>query len=478
MWVPFEREVQGLELVATERALTLRISPRAGIRFTSHDGSGHVRLLFGTHSHGPDVSVQPAAVVKMLDDHGRVAGVDPNRWRVEALRALREWSPGLAWVPLDPAKLGVAVGAFTHPLLASVYREGRATLGEVPRWASPVLRAPSPTAAARELCGARTNRRLTRVLAASLLGHGELVDLGPLALGVCASDLVSLDELANVIEAAAGPDRPLLRLPSDDLAAARTALRAWPEHRRGSLLLDVARRHDAAALTATMTRLRWVIESAPRPLPTRLAEVDTLCDRLIPVLAPPAHRPPRAEPRHREPGLREPAPESHGRPGGNEPGHTALRPARGEEGLRPAGLLPEAEPPRARPRRPGARGRVAPQATRPDIDRWDIPQVLRPVHDQVHGELRFCVPTSAEELRWWSRQLGNCLDTFAAAAAAQRSWLVGIRRDDLLIGCVEVCPRTRNVRQAQGPRQRALPPPVYDTTIAMLRQHGILRAAP
>ncbi len=476
--MPFEREVQGLELVAVERALTLRISPRAGIRFTSRDGSGHVRLLFGTHAHGPDVSVQPAAVDKMLDDHGRLAGVDPNRWRVEVLRALRDWSPELGWVPLEPGKLAAAVGAFTHPLLAPVYREGRAALGDIPRWASPVLRASSPADAARELCGARTNRRLTRVLAASFLGHGELVDLGPLALGVCASDLVSLDELANVIEAATGPDRPLLRLPSDDLAAARTALRAWPDDRRGTLLLDVARRHDAAALTATMTRLRWIAESAPRPLPTRLADVDSLCDRLVPVLAPPAPRPAEPPPRRRPP-PREPAPEPHQHPGG-DPQHPALRPAHGEEALRLAGLLPEPEPPApppAQPRRPGARGRVAPQAARPNVDRWTIPQALRPVHDQVRGDLRFCVPTSAEELRWWSRRLSNCLDTFAAAAAGQRSWLIGICRDDVLIGCVEVCPRTRNVRQAQGPRQRALPPPVYDTTMAMLREHGILRAS-
>jgi hypothetical protein len=99
---------------------------------------------------------------------------------------------------------------------------------------------------------------------------------------------------------------------------------------------------------------------------------------------------------------------------------------------------------------------------------------LQTISGYQRDGLTFCVPTSMSELDWWSRQLHNCLDSFAAAAAHQRSWLIGIRRDDELIGCVEICPSTRRLRQAQGPRNRALPMAVYDTTIAALGQFGLL----
>ena len=79
------------------------------------------------------------------------------------------------------------------------------------------------------------------------------------------------------------------------------------------------------------------------------------------------------------------------------------------------------------------------------------------------------------ELELWSRQLHNCLDTYAAASAHQRSWLIGIRDDDRLIGCIEVCPATRRLRQAQGSRNRALPTAVYDTAVRVLADHGLLR---
>jgi hypothetical protein len=99
---------------------------------------------------------------------------------------------------------------------------------------------------------------------------------------------------------------------------------------------------------------------------------------------------------------------------------------------------------------------------------------LLPISGHRSGVLTFCVPTSGAELTWWSRQLHNCLDTFAAAAAHQRSWLIGIRRDDRLVGCIEVCPRTRRLRQAHGPRNRPLPSDVHDTAIGVLVDAGIL----
>ena len=65
----------------------------------------------------------------------------------------------------------------------------------------------------------------------------------------------------------------------------------FPERRRVALLLDVARHHDAGRLADAMTTLRWVVDWAPQPLPTRLTDLVAMCDRLVPVVAPPADRP-------------------------------------------------------------------------------------------------------------------------------------------------------------------------------------------
>lgn len=110
----------------------------------------------------------------------------------------------------------------------------------------------------------------------------------------------------------------------------------------------------------------------------------------------------------------------------------------------------------------------------PAPQRWGVPRPLQTIDRAMFRGLRFLVATSTTELSLWGARLHNCLDTYARAAAADTSWLVGIERDDLLIGCVEIVPTTRQIRQALGPRNRPLPRAVHQSTLEFLLQRRVI----
>ena len=116
---------------------------------------------------------------------------------------------------------------------------------------------------------------------------------------------------------------------------------------------------------------------------------------------------------------------------------------------------------------------LAPNGTGPRLARWPVPAGLRHVAGHQRDGLTLCVPTSivARLVGPPAPQLPRQL---AAAAVHERSWLIGIRRDDEMIGCVEVCPATRRLRQALGPRNRPLASRVYDTTTRALADLGVV----
>jgi hypothetical protein len=151
----------GLHVRSSRDVLVVRMSPMAAVEFQRRGDHGSVCLRFGRAGIGPDVSVQPGAVGVVIDDHARLAGDDPNRWRTGVLRALLDWQPTLP-SGLEADRLTATVGAFTHPLLAAVYEQGAPALAEVPRWASQFLRAADLPTAARQLTGGDASRRLTR----------------------------------------------------------------------------------------------------------------------------------------------------------------------------------------------------------------------------------------------------------------------------------------------------------------------------
>ena len=69
--------------------------------------------------------------------------------------------------------------------------------------------------------------------------------------------------------------------------------------------------------------------------------------------------------------------------------------------------------------------------------------------------------------------LHNCVGDFGNAMAAGHSWVIGIEKDDHIIGCAEVSPEDRQVRQALGPRNRPLPTAVATTMFEALQRCAV-----
>jgi hypothetical protein len=482
----------GLTVVHSADRVAFRFPSGTGVCFDRRGHRAASSLLFGTGPVRIDVSLQPASIVLEVDAAARDEGIDPNRWRTAVLHELRQWWPQLQWCEVQPNVLVAAVGAITHPVLGHVYREGRQPLAEVPRWATDVLRCDTVQAAAEALAPGAT-RRLTKALAESLLGAGDNdpTTLGPLAAASVGRDLCTVDELANLLSVpnAAGPDR----LPSvDELASARQALGLYPAGRRAALLDDTTRHHDMRELAEVGKYLWWARDKVERPLPLRLRELRERCRHHVPVIA--------------------------DRPAGGAAGRTAGRftdsdpayPANPADQAGTDAFVARASAPAPRRRTPAAPAGAAPVAaphldaqphldTQPHLDaqpvlrprpaafaaprvrlpgrtpdRWPVPAALLQVHQVRYEGLSFSVPTSRNELATWGAILRNCLGDFARAAASQASWLIGIERDDRLIGCVEVNPAALQVRQALGPRNQPLPDAVHRATIALLRRHGII----
>lgn len=411
-----------------------------GIRLTRDGDRVRCSLTFRNGAMAVDVSIQPGAVVRTCEGLARERCIDPNRWSsVLAGRAAR-------WAGVDPTEtLGDAQHAallrtmtvITHPLLGRAVTAGAEPLNEIPRWASPVLRATDASGAARALVGAASTRRVARSLAASLLpiGTHRSVDLGPLSLAVIAAGLVTADELANVLDER-GPARLPAELPTvDDIADCRRGLAVLPAQRRAAVLVDAAHADDPTALTEVMRHLWWARDRVEHPLPGRIAELRRVCAHQVPVLTDPVTRP-----------------------------------------VENRAVDEPSTPPRRPPARPVEPTAVfaAPSPNGHHPSHWTTPQPLRPIDGLTVGGVRLIVPRSANELRRWGDVLHNCLADYAGASSRGESWLVAIERDDTVIGCIEVTPATRRIRQALGPRNRALPRDVLTVVVRTLERHGIV----
>lgn len=415
----------------------------SGVRFDRVEGADGPRaravLWYGGGRVTPDVSIQPAAVLREIDQTAAEHGVDPGGWRVRVLRVLKAWHGGLDWVGNEPSHLLAAVGAVTHPLLGAAYQRGHAPIDEVPRWASPVLRCHTPGAAAAVL-EPRANRRLARSLAASLVRHEPpaSVDLRPLALAVMGAGVVSIDELANVLDTPHGgpPDEPDLPDP-DQVKEVRRMLALYPGDRATALLVDCATRHRVAELADAMRQLWWVHERAPRPFPSRLSGVVDVCRQLVPVLAPAG-------------------------------GTAALAPAPAPA---PAAAWEDDDHPER-----FDDPRLAPEVEEaPDIVRWHIQPALRGVDGFEREGIRYLVPTSRAELERWGDVLLTCVGEYADPVIRGVSWIIGLECEGRVIGCVEVRAHGRTVRQALGARNQPLPPAMLRSVLRSLELLHVIR---
>ena len=472
-----ERDLGGELLARIDRSTLDVVFPGgvSAIRFTRSDHLVQIALRFGTGRLGVDVSFQPGVVAREIDVTAREHAIDPNRWRLATLAVLREWSGSLAWCPQQPGMLVAAVSALAHPLLQPVYERGHAATSELPRWSLTVLRSCDPMSAARTI-DPKANRRLSRALAQSLVARAAPapVELGPLAFAAMGAGLVSVDGLANVLEARL-PELPVAMPSAEEIREVRRGLELWPAQRRAALLVDTATNGDPISLATSMRQLWWVRDKAPRPLPLRFAELQAVCGRLVTVLSPGAARP--TPPAPSVAALEPAAPQATARVRQRRPA-PAPAPQRA-----PATPAPAAAPMPARAavatvaRAPHEMPRPAPAVPATQqvfgVTRWPIPRPLLAINEFRCGGLWFVVPTTREELRRWGRVLHSCIGDFGAAVASGHSWLIGIERDDHLIGCIEVSPLDRRVRQALGPRNQPLPQDVTATAFNALRVCGV-----
>jgi hypothetical protein len=446
-----------------------------GIRLDRLTDRVRCSLTFRSGAMAVDVSIQPGAVVRTCDGLARERCIDPHRWSAVLAGRAARWAglePADTCGPVQQTALLRTMTVITHPLLGRAVADGVEPLAEIPRWASPVLRATDARAAARALAGGDATRRVTRSLMASLAPgrHGRdrmtdpTIDLGPLCLAVIGAGLVSADELATVLDER-GPARLLAELPSvDDVDVCRRGLAVLPPPRRVTVLRDAARADDPSCLIDVMHHLWWARDRVEHPLPGRITELRRVCAQQVPVLAAPLPRVTGAD-----------APAAPRRP---------ARTRRAPAGPTPTPLpepaaaeAPVVPPPPRRPAPAPAPATLAFSAPSPNGDHpghWTTPSPLRPIDGLTVGELRLIVPRSTTELRRWGDVLHNCLADYAGASSRGESWLVAIERDDRVIGCVEIVPTTRRIRQALGPRNRTLPAAVSTTVIRILERHGIV----
>lgn len=445
----------GLLASSTADRLDIRLPVDGlGVSFLVEGSRVRVGLQFAISGSGIDVSFQPGAVTHQIHQAARDAGHDPNRWLLLVLKELRAWSGRLDWCPQRADMLGAALGALAYPLLRPVYERGHSALGEIPRWARPVLSECEVMAAARVL-DPRASRHLGRALAASLVvGEAPTAPtLEPLAFAVLAAGLVPVDELARVVEVPVPAGERTLPNPQQ-IDEARNALLLWPDDRRSLLVRDMVRSSSPLECVDLLRRFWWVREQATRPLPIRWEDLVVQCRRLVPVIPGPA---------------------------------TGMRGARTDErGLVDASALVADQRPdtRRRQRAAGARRIETPRAAPAvrghmgDERRmwWPIPDELALAEGLQFDGVSLEVATHAEQLARWGRTLRNCLADFAVSAASGQSWLIGIHHNRTLVGCVEVAPRDRSVRQILGERNRPLPMWLRQAVLEALQTVAAVRA--
>lgn len=424
--------------------------PAATLRFTAGSGRVRVGLVLLDGHREIDVSIQPAVVVGVVGAGARPSDV--------ACRRVDDWLVGLAategtWCPRRGSAAGllatVAGGAF--PLLGAAFDRGAGPVGEVPRWAAPVVACADARTAAASAFGARATRPVVAALAASLVAavDGHPVDLHRLGLALMAPALAP-DRLARVLRAE-GPARLPERWPEDRVV--RAAQRLTPglgEHRTERLLVDAASLDLGPALLAdALCTYDVVRHRLGRRLPTRLVEFRDHCIASLPpdpnpdrLVSPPRRR---ARPR--------PAP-GPATPATRRSAVTVAQPGSSRGAASPV-VTAGMERRRAQHR--------APVTTRDSVE-INAPLVHPPAVMALAGRsvpgaadrLRFVVPRTAAELATWGGRLQNCIGSFGAAVHEGRARLVGIEVDDRLAYCIDVRPDGA-IRQFLGAHNRQVP---------------------
>ena len=127
---------------AGREVVEIRVGDRAVLALAPVDGLVRVGLVMPVLGRIVDISVQPSAACRVLDEAGRATATTASTVeRVARVALARAAEQGGTWVPHDDHCLMRGFGGVAFPLLAATYQAGAAPLAEVPRWAAPALSA-------------------------------------------------------------------------------------------------------------------------------------------------------------------------------------------------------------------------------------------------------------------------------------------------------------------------------------------------
>jgi len=385
------------------------------------------------------------------------------------------------------------VAGMTFPLLGAAIDRGATGLAEVPRWAAPVLAAPTARDAAVRVFATRATRPVVAALAGAMVpsertagasprtagepsgedpprrelesaARSRPPDLFPLALGLMATALAP-DRLARVLTAP-GPDRRPVDWPDGEVVTlGRRHTATWGEHRTERVLRDAAELGDGPALLAEALSLQALVgHRVTSRLPNRLEPLRDELRALLPtdpnphgVVAPP---------RRRARSARAPRPD---RAASSRPAVTAT----------PATPAAQPAPPTVDERRRGMwRAPATREGAPPEhVPLHHPPAVLVLAGVEVlgaGGPLRLVVPRTGAELSAWGERLGNCVGSFAAAVNEGRSIIIGVETADRLAYCLEVRP-DGGVRQFLAARNRPVPRADAAAVLAAVSAAGVVR---
>ena len=423
----------------TGDTIEIRVADRSVVALTPSGRSVRIGLVVPVLGRVVDVSVQPASACAALAEAADRAGIAATAVEVAARQAVVEGARRAgAWAPSSEMCLLRAFGGLAFPLLGAAYDAGAAPLPDVPRWAAPILAAPTISDGATVAFGSSATRPVRRALVEAIrpLPTGE-VDLAALVLAVMGRSVLQPDRLARVLRC----DR-VRHLPAElpdlaDVEAARSVLRQWDDVRTERVLLDAAALSGGVKLLLdTVSYARQLGDHGPPgPLPNRLGELHD------------AHR-----------SLMRSSSSTTPPPGERRPGRAraAARSCRAEQ-VPPHHALA----PRTALAAVGAATAIT------------SPPAARALGGRLVGDLTLVVPHTVGDLTRWGRLLSNCLSDFGPSAAAGLSTIIGVRRDNRLIYAIELSAGGA-IRQFCGRANR--PPTENDrrTVIRALAIGGVL----
>ena len=392
------------------------------VRLDERDERVRLGLAFLDGRKVVDVSVDPSSWVTCLR-RGAEAMYEPDtRWADALNTGLQRTGAERGWWNELPERLEpeVTAAAAAWPLVRPAIRAG---FDErvVPRWAIPLLASTDVATGTRAVLGGRANRRVIREMANAMSGP---VRWWPIA---CAIAIGQLD--GGRVGDLLSESHSTYRCTQDERLLLGTTLRRTRP--------DVVRRLLATAeVDGGPQRLLAALDGWNR-IPTHNRQLPNTLDRLEAVVlaeldvCPP--QPVRPVP---EIALAEPAPPLAAAP--------IPRPV-----PRPAAA-------RVERREPVPAGRI------------EYCEPWRRLHRARRGSVELVLPATADEVHRWGQALDNCLGIYARAAEDGRTLIVGIKRDERLVGAVQISTFDRTIIQIEGRSNRPLPEWLHDEVLTLI----------